>query len=253
MLTQEILEELRKPFPEEAIEWKPQRLWPKDNPTKALAVPFIKARHVMDRLDEVVGPANWEHDFDELPSGSIKSKLTVLGITKCDRGFVAGEDDKGLKGSVSDGLKRAAVHFGIGRYLYDAEAVWVDWDDKHKKFAQEPQLTFKEGREPEAAKDKPEQPMPPASPGLQKQQEEGRNPNTLELITKEADAMLVAAGLGEHYKHPSHTFNAIRQLYPDQKIITDKWLAENEGEILQCLYERVATPAEEPEEEQISF
>ena len=34
-----------------------------------------------------------------------------------------------LKAAASDALKRCAVQFGIGRYLYDLPQPWVDWDD----------------------------------------------------------------------------------------------------------------------------
>lgn len=146
MLTPEILEQLSEPFPEEAIEWKPQKLYPKDNPTKALAVPYITARHVMDRLDEVVAPAGWQTDFEFIPGlKAVKMMLTVLGITKSDMGFVEGDDDRAIKGSVSDGLKRAAVLFGVGRYLYGAEEQWVKWDNKRRQFAEQPKLIFKNG------------------------------------------------------------------------------------------------------------
>jgi len=153
-LTREVLERLSEPFPEDAIEWKPQKLYPKDNPTKALAVPYITARHVMDRLDEVVAPAGWRTDFEFIPGlKAVKMMLTVLGITKCDMGFVEGDDDRAIKGSVSDGLKRAAVLFGVGRYLYDTEEQWVKWDNQRRWFAEEPRLKFKN-----------DQAQPPAKP-----------------------------------------------------------------------------------------
>lgn len=85
---------------------------------------YIDARAVMDRLDAVVGPENWQTHFKEL-KGVMVCELTVnfaepngpvWWITKSDG---AGETDiEGEKGQFSDAFKRAAVHFGIGRYLY---------------------------------------------------------------------------------------------------------------------------------------
>jgi len=151
-LTREILERLSEPFPEEAMGWKPQAF--NNDKTRALAVPHITARHVMDRLDEVVAPAGWQTDFEFIPGiKAAKVILTVLGITKCDIGFVAGDDDTAIKGSVSDGLKRAAVLFGIGRYLYEVEGQWVDWDNKKRQFSEQPRLKFKN-----------DQAQPPAKP-----------------------------------------------------------------------------------------
>lgn len=95
---------------------------PKDGkPGSALA--YIDARVVMDRLDDIVGPNNWTFDFDPIATGpkgevqSAKGKLTIHGITKCDAGDMAGIE--ATKSAVSDALKRAAVHWGIGREIYE--------------------------------------------------------------------------------------------------------------------------------------
>jgi len=44
------------------------------------------------------------------------------------------------KAAFSDALKRAAVKFGIGRYLYRLPAQWVDYDPRKKQFARTPTL-----------------------------------------------------------------------------------------------------------------
>ncbi len=52
--------------------------------------------------------------------------LTVHGVSKSDVGTAS--QWEASKGCASDALKRAAVHFGIGRYLYALPQVWVDLD-----------------------------------------------------------------------------------------------------------------------------
>ncbi|RTH01947.1 Rad52/22 double-strand break repair protein, partial [Thermus scotoductus] len=54
----------------------------------------------------------------------VRCRLTILGITKED----VGEGDS-LKAAFSDALKRAAVKFGVSRYLYSLPSQWVDLDD----------------------------------------------------------------------------------------------------------------------------
>ena len=44
------------------------------------------------------------------------------------------------KAAFSDALKRAAVKFGIGRYLYRLPSQWVDYDPKKRQFARTPKL-----------------------------------------------------------------------------------------------------------------
>lgn len=61
-------------------------------------------------------------------------------VTKSDG---AGDTQvEGDKGAISDAFKRAAVKFGVGRYLYDMEAVYVKCethkDGKFKSFSEDP-------------------------------------------------------------------------------------------------------------------
>lgn len=85
---------------------------------------FINARNVMNRLDDVLGPANWWDHYTETKDG-IKCSLTIRlpdgrEITKEDGGGFAGlkTADDNEKSAYSDAFKRAAVKFGVGRHLY---------------------------------------------------------------------------------------------------------------------------------------
>jgi hypothetical protein len=54
---------------------------------------------------------------------------------KEDVGGQSEQPDEGdrRKAAFSDALKRAAVKFGIGRYLYRQKPQWVDWDPLREK------------------------------------------------------------------------------------------------------------------------
>lgn len=115
---------LSAPFPVETIHWRAQAL---SKNGSALALAYLDARDVMDRLDEVCGPAGWSTYNDETAKGRVLCKLSIKvdgeWITKTDgAGDTAVE---GEKGGISDALKRAAVQWGIGRYLYDLSNVWA--------------------------------------------------------------------------------------------------------------------------------
>jgi hypothetical protein len=45
-----------------------------------------------------------------------------------------------VKGSLSDGLKRAAVLWGVGRYLYRLPKTWVSYDNQKKRLTEIPAL-----------------------------------------------------------------------------------------------------------------
>lgn len=85
---------------------------------------YITARTVMNRLDDVLGPENW---WDRYVPGenSVLCELTIRladgsTLTKSDAGGYAGMADSGDddKSGYSDSFKRAAVKFGVARYLY---------------------------------------------------------------------------------------------------------------------------------------
>ena len=135
--TREIVDALGAQFAEDEIEFLPRAT----SGGRALGLAYIDARTVMRRLDAVVGPSGWSFDFDVLsPDGKmVKGRLTVLGVTKCDAGEANAEDEP-LKSAVSDTLKRCAVHFGIGRYLYYLPRVWAPFDNQKRQFVEPPRL-----------------------------------------------------------------------------------------------------------------
>jgi hypothetical protein len=85
---------------------------------------YITARTVMNRLDDVVGPESWWDAY--VPhEKSVLCRLTIMlpdgrELTKADAGGYAGMSDQGNddKSGYSDAFKRAAVKFGVARYLY---------------------------------------------------------------------------------------------------------------------------------------
>jgi hypothetical protein len=120
------LNRLKEPFPREEVEWRAQTVT-KDG-TKALALAYIDARSVSDRLDAVCGPDRWQCRYTFSPDG--KKTLCEIGI-RCGEEWIwkadgAGDTDvEAEKGALSDAFKRAGVKWGIARYLYDLPSVWV--------------------------------------------------------------------------------------------------------------------------------
>jgi hypothetical protein len=133
---------LAGPFEPSEVKWKPQAV----KGSRALAIAYIDARVIQDRLDEVLGVEGWQDEYKILPDNSVMCKLRLkLGrrwITKMDVGSPSEQPDGGdrLKAAFSDALKRAAVKFGIGRYLYRLPQQWCDYDPSKRQFAQTPKL-----------------------------------------------------------------------------------------------------------------
>ena len=140
--THEVFRRLTAPFPAESVSFKPQTV----HGNRALAVPYLDARSIMDRLDEVLGPAGWQDDYEPLQDGSVKCTLRLrIGgdwIAKSDVGCRSDQPDEGdrQKAAFSDALKRTSVKWGIGRYLYRLPKQWLGYDPQRREFTETPAL-----------------------------------------------------------------------------------------------------------------
>lgn len=121
------LDRLFDPFPKRAISWRAQRLVEqKDGTYKAVALAYIDARDVMSRLDTVVGAENWQNDYPHANGKTVCRIGIKVGSEWIWKSDGAGDTDiEADKGAMSDAFKRAAVRWGIGRYLYDLPAPLV--------------------------------------------------------------------------------------------------------------------------------
>jgi hypothetical protein len=137
-----LIGQLSRPFDPKEVKWKPAVV----QGNRALALAYIDARVVQDRLDEVLGVENWQDDYEVLADNSVVCNLRLrLGeewLTKVDVGSPSEQPDGGdrMKAAFSDALKRAAVKFGVGRYLYRLPSQWVDYDPVKRSFVRVPSL-----------------------------------------------------------------------------------------------------------------
>jgi hypothetical protein len=165
---------MKAPFEPCEIEWRLQKKGLSNGHPWGLCLAYVTARAVMDRLDDVCGPENWQitepvpvhtsevifaydaqkwnsQDFEtklcygippkkgtqnhmmqgvcthKLAGFNIGISVRVSGewITKWDGADVT--DFEEYKGGISSAVKRAAVHFGIGRYLYGLKDNFADF------------------------------------------------------------------------------------------------------------------------------
>ena len=122
---------LSDPFPKTVVHWR--RAFGSDsmrnNMVKVLA--YLDARDVMERFDQVY-PDAWQCIHYDCGSGKMACKIGVMSVIKAEwvwRSDGAGETNiEAEKGAFSGAFKRAAVMWGVGRYLYDLKDVWVPCD-----------------------------------------------------------------------------------------------------------------------------
>jgi len=92
--------------------------------SKCTIVSYIDSRQVQERFDNVVGAGNWQTDFKTIGNnlfGGIGVNVAdedgrSQWVWKYDVGTESNVDKE--KGEVSDAVKRAAVNWGVGRFLY---------------------------------------------------------------------------------------------------------------------------------------
>ena len=114
---------LAEPFDPKFVKFRPGR----EVGSQSAALAYIDGRAVMDTFDRIFGPDAWAFDYDVLQWGAdkngkpialfVRGTITVAGVAKSDIGEASNASPS--KGAVSDALKRAAVLWGVGRYLYD--------------------------------------------------------------------------------------------------------------------------------------
>lgn len=132
MTNVELTTALRKPFDVSEIEWRVQRSGMNANGPWAMVLAYVTNRAIMYRLDGVCGIEGWQNEFKQLADGSylcgIGVDINAQWIWKWDG--ASKTDIEATKGGISSAMKRTAVQWGIGRYLYYLEAGWADFHPK---------------------------------------------------------------------------------------------------------------------------
>lgn len=136
-LTHDDLKYLSEPFDNDQISIKIQST-NKDR-TKAMLVQYVQHTEVYKRLEEI-DPA-WSCEV--MSKGTltetmgtktvttiyVSMRMTVKGVVRENVG-----DGDDYKSAYSDALKRVAMLFGVGRWLYDSETVWVPYNEQTDKY-----------------------------------------------------------------------------------------------------------------------
>jgi hypothetical protein len=213
-----LMEALAAPFEASEVKFRPG---PKSGDKKrVLAFAYVGARAVMHRLDEVLGVAGWQDDYELLPDGCMLCRLRVRvageWLLKADVGGPSKQKEAGdrCKAAVSGALKRAALKYGLARYLADLPPQWADWDESKQQFVKPPRLPGAAAGGVATAPPPPKgkagaRATAPASPEAAGSKARGGYAlpsNGVELQTRLAvfEARLVAAGLcraGELVRH----------------------------------------------------
>ena len=241
---------LAAPFEHSDIEWRLQ--WNDDEKGSGLAVPYVTNRAIQNRLDKVLGVGGWRNEY--IPwhnDGKKSSQICGISIyfeerrewiTKHDG--AEDSDIEPVKGGLSDSMKRAAVQWGIGRYLYSAETVFVQTEKRGKTscIKRSEQAKLDAAHQALVAKmfgkaevTKPEKPAP-VSPSAPAPKAEAPGPKAVPTPDAPADTSCIAKGPTAYYqvkkvaKHPTMKGGSntnLQLLRPDGGIVQVYLQGEN--------------------------
>jgi hypothetical protein len=142
-LTQADIQILSAPFDEKTIGVKVQST--SRDKTKALLVAYLQHTDVYARIEKVdpawtaeVTAEEWKGEYC-----FVRVRMTIKGVSRENSG-----EGETPKSATSDAFKRAAMLFGVGRYLYDSETVWVPYNDSTDRYKTYTMADYKRGLKP---------------------------------------------------------------------------------------------------------
>lgn len=128
-LTTQDRELLARPFTSHAVGFRADQ---KNATNRVRCLVYIDSRLARERLSDV--DLNWTARYDPGAFGGLECFVTVKGVTRSN---VTDAPKQGAansqKSQYSDALKRAAVDFHVGAYLYSLPTFWVDANGYYKK------------------------------------------------------------------------------------------------------------------------
>jgi len=150
----EFVAALEVPFDPLQIEWRVMNTTKNGPPLRGQVVPYADQRAYTDRLNALFTPAGWTRRYTIHASSNFErsqdKKIVAKVLVSCElaifglgshsaTGEEFADDPNALTAAEAQAFKRAAVCFGLGRYLYYFTGTWVDLDE-HKRPKTVPQL-----------------------------------------------------------------------------------------------------------------
>ena len=138
---------LEVPFDPRVIEWRVINTSKNGGSPRGQVIPYADQRAYTDRLNQLFTPAGWTRKYRVHTSANFERskdqktvakvfltcELTILGLgTHSATGEEWSDDDNAVTSAEAQAFKRSCTCFGLGRYLYRFEGVWVDLDDRRR-------------------------------------------------------------------------------------------------------------------------
>ena len=135
--------ELELPFDPRVIAWRITNT--SHDKSRGQIIPYADQRAYTDRLNALFTPAGWTRRYTIHTSVSfqrgkdqkvvakvlVACELTIFGLgSHSATGEQWGDDENAGTAAEAQAFKRACCCFGLGRYLYYFQGVWIDLDER---------------------------------------------------------------------------------------------------------------------------
>jgi hypothetical protein len=123
----QISKSLKEPFDPIDVEWRVQAKGATANGPWARVLAYVSNRAIQKRLDELFTPFGWRNEYAPAPVGGVMCGISIKNGTEWVTKWDGAENTniEAVKGGLSDSMKRCAVQWGIGRYLYYLDATYA--------------------------------------------------------------------------------------------------------------------------------
>src|SRR5664279_4611457 len=142
-----LLPELEVPFSPDQVRWRVTNTT--NDKKRGQIVPYADSRAYTDRLNGLFTPQGWTREYkvetmsnitcvkkgESIVSGKVlvTCTVTILGLgSHSGTGEEWADDTNGMTSADAQGFKRACSCYGLGRYFYDFNAIWVDLDQNRQ-------------------------------------------------------------------------------------------------------------------------
>jgi hypothetical protein len=142
-----LLAELEVPFSPDQVRWRVTNTT--NDKKRGQIVPYADCRAYTDRLNTLFTAQGWTREYkvetmtnitrvkkgESIVSGKVlvTCTVTIVGIgSHSGTGEEWADDDNGMTSAGAQAFKRACSCFGLGRYFYDFNAIWVDLDQNRQ-------------------------------------------------------------------------------------------------------------------------
>ena len=137
---------LELPFNPEVIEWRVTNTTKVGKP-RGQVIPYADQRAYTDRLNQLFSPAGWTRKYCVHTSANferskdqktvakvfVTCELRINGLgTHSATGEQWADNQNAGTSAEAQAFKRSCACFGLGRYLYYFEGMWVDLDDRKR-------------------------------------------------------------------------------------------------------------------------